>query len=64
MGCPDAVCAAVQSLPGVKQIAYDLQRELFILEYDPDRLKTADIFAAVVQGGKKMGQEYRPQIMP
>ena len=63
MGCPDAVCAAVRSLPGVERIAYDLQQEFFTLEYDPDRLKTADIFAAVVQGGKKMGQEYRPRIV-
>jgi copper chaperone CopZ len=63
MGCPDAVCAAVQSVPGIQRLEYHPQREVFYLEYDPARLTTDEIFAAVVQGGKKMGQEYRPRIL-
>jgi len=64
VGCPDAVRAVVLALPGVEKIDYDVQLDLFSLEYDPGRLKIEDIFAAVVRGGKKVGQEYRPKIMP
>lgn len=42
---------------------YDPQRDVFTLEYEADRLKLADIFAAVVLGGKKAGQEYRPRLV-
>jgi hypothetical protein len=57
------VCAAVVALPGVGRVDYDAQLDRFSLEYDPERLKLADIFAAVVLAGKKMGQEYRPRLL-
>jgi hypothetical protein len=57
------VCAAAQALPGVGRVDYDAQRDQFSLEYDPERVRLADIFAAVVLGGKKMGQEYRPRLL-
>ena len=63
MGCPDAVRAAVQTLPGVGKIEYDLEQDVFSMEYDAARLEVADIFAAVVHGGKRLGQEYRPRII-
>lgn len=55
--------ASVKILPGVGGINYDPQQDLFSLEYDPDRARVEDIFAAVVQGGKQMGREYRPRLM-
>jgi len=58
------VGAAVQILPGVGGVDYDPQQDLFSLEYDPERARVEDIFAAVVQGGKQMGREYRPRPMP
>jgi copper chaperone CopZ len=57
------VRAAVAALPGVGKVEYDPQLDLFSLEYDPGRLSLADVFAAVVHGGKKMGQEYRPRVI-
>jgi hypothetical protein len=57
------VCAAVAALPGIGRVDYDSQRDRFSLEYDPERLNLADIFAAVVLAGKKMGQEYRPRLL-
>ena len=55
--------AAVEALPGVRQIDYDPREDLFLLDYDAARLKIADVFAAVVLGGKRMGQEYRPRLV-
>jgi copper chaperone CopZ len=63
VGCPDAVGAAVKMLPGVGAVHYDPQQDLFSLTYDPKRARVEDIFAAVVQGGKQMGREYRPRLM-
>ena len=57
------MCAAAQALPGVSRVDYDAQLDRFSLEYDPERVSLADIFAAVVLGGKKMGQEYRPRLL-
>lgn len=57
------MCAAVVALPGVGRVDYDAQQDRFVLEYDPERVKLADIFAAVVLGGKKMGREYRPRLL-
>ncbi len=56
------MCAAVLALPGVEKAGYDLNQDFFSLEYDADRVKLADIFAAVVNGGRKMGQEYWPKL--
>jgi hypothetical protein len=42
------VGAAVQILPGVGGINYDPQQDLFSLEYDSERARVEDIFAAVV----------------
>jgi len=57
------VRAAVQALPGVGKIDYQVELDLFSLEYDPGQVKIEDIFAAMVLGGKKMGQEYRPRLI-
>jgi hypothetical protein len=57
------VGVAVQILPGVGGVDYDPQQDLFSLEYDPERARVEDIFAAVAQGGKQMGREYRPRLM-
>ena len=51
------------ALPGVGKVEYDPQQDIFALEYEPGRIRLADIFAAVVHGGKKMGQEYRPRVI-
>ncbi|MGD0216067.1 MAG: hypothetical protein ABSC45_00960 [Desulfobaccales bacterium] len=56
--------AAIRILPGVGDVHYDPQQDLFSLTYDPQRARVEDIFAAVVQGGKQMGREYRPRPMP
>ena len=57
------MCATVLALPGIGQVEYDPQQDVFSLDYEPDRVKIADIFAAVVHGGKKMGQEYWPRLI-
>jgi hypothetical protein len=56
------VAAAIQTLPGVGLVHYDPQQDRFSLEYDPQRARVEDIFAAVVQGGRRLGREYRPRL--
>jgi len=57
------VRAAAQALPGVGEVDYQVEADLFYLEYEADRIELADIFGAIVLAGKKMGQEYRPRVV-
>lgn len=63
MGCPDAVRAGLTELPGINRVEYDPQQDRFMADYDPARVEVADIFAAVFQAGKKMGQDYLPRLV-
>jgi copper chaperone CopZ len=58
------VRVAVEELPGVSRVVYDPDADLFTVEYDPARRELTDIFAAVFQAGRKMGQDYLPQLIP
>ncbi len=53
----------VVALPGIGSVDYDAQSNQFFLEYDPERLSLSDIFASIVLGGKKIGQEYWPRLL-
>jgi hypothetical protein len=62
-GCPDAVRAAVIALPGVREVAYDDQKDLFTVRFDSQQTRVEDIFAAVYLAGRQSGQEYLPQLI-
>jgi hypothetical protein len=53
----------VQALPGIGQVEYDLEKDLFILEYDAEQLKVPDILAAVTLKGKELGRQYRARVV-
>jgi hypothetical protein len=52
----------VLALPGISQVEYDAEKDLFSVEYDATRQKVPDILAAVTLGGRQIGREYRPRI--
>ena len=54
---------AVAELAGVSRVVYDPDGDMFTVEYDPARRELTDIFAAVFQAGKKMGQDYLPRLV-
>ena len=58
------MCAAIQQIPGITQVAFDQESRLFHVEYHQRFVTPEHIFAAVWQAGKKMGKEYLPQIVP
>jgi copper chaperone CopZ len=58
------VRVAVTELAGVSRVVYDPDGDVFTVEYDPARGELTDIFAAVFQAGRKMGQDYLPKLIP
>ena len=56
--------AEIKGIPGITQVAFDQETRLFYVEYHKRFVTPEHIFAAVWQAGKKMGQEYLPQIVP
>jgi copper chaperone CopZ len=63
VGCPDAVCAEIKTIPGITRVEFDQETRLFQVEFHQRFVSTDDIFAAVWQAGKKIGKEYLPQIV-
>ncbi|MGQ9921452.1 MAG: hypothetical protein ACUVRZ_09005 [Desulfobacca sp.] len=63
MGCPDAVRAALTTLPGVVSISYHPGTDHFRLTYRADKVQLSTIFAAVWQAGRQHGREFIPQVI-
>ena len=55
--------AAITALPGIMEVTYDAQEDLFSARFDPQQVKVEDIFAAVYVAGRQTGQDYLPQMV-
>lgn len=55
--------AAITALPGIAGVAYDAQEDLFTVRFDSQQTKLEDIFAAIHMAGRRLGQEYLPQVV-
>ena len=64
MGCPDAVRAELLKVTGVLEVTYHPEQDLFSVRFESVLVSLETIFAAVFAAGKKMGQEYLPEIVP
>ena len=53
--------AAVTALPGIVDLNYDAQEDLFTVRFDSQKTRLEDIFAAVFKAGRQSGQDYLPQ---
>jgi len=63
MGCPDAVRAALLKLAGVLAVTYHPDQDVFTVRFESVLVELETIFAAVFAAGKKMGQEYLPEVV-
>jgi copper chaperone CopZ len=61
VGCPDAVRAGILTLPGIYEVQYDAQANMFVVKYETGRISLEAIFARVHQAGRRMGREYFPE---
>jgi hypothetical protein len=64
MGCPDAVRAELLKLTGVLVVTYHPEQDVFTVRFESVLVKLETIFTAVFAAGKKMGQEYLPEVVP
>jgi len=64
MGCPDAVRAELLKVKGVLAVTYYPDQDLFAVRFESVLATLENIFTAVFAAGKKMGQEYLPEIVP
>jgi copper chaperone CopZ len=63
VGCPDAVRAELLNLGGLLEVEYQVDRDIFSVRFESVLVNLETIFAAVFAAGKKMGQEYLPEIV-
>ena len=63
MGCPDAVRAELLKVAGVLGVTYHPEPDLFSVRFESVLVSLETIFTAVFVAGKKMGQEYLPEIV-
>ena len=63
MGCPDAVGVELLKVKGVLAVTYDPNQEVFAVRFESVLVSLETIFAAVFAAGKKMGQEYFPEVI-
>jgi hypothetical protein len=63
MGCPDAVRAELLKVAGVLGVTYHLDQDFFSVQFESVMVSLETIFAAVFTAGKKMGQEYFPEVI-
>jgi hypothetical protein len=63
VGCPDAVRAELLNLGGLLEVEYQADRDIFSLRFESVLVNLETIFAAVFAAGKKMGQEYLPEVV-
>jgi hypothetical protein len=57
------VRAELINLPGLTGVRYQADQDIFTITYRQDKVKVADMFAAIWMAGKKQGQEYVPEII-
>jgi hypothetical protein len=50
-------------LPGIYEVHYDAQKDMFVVEYESGRIGVEAIVAMVHQAGQKMGREYLPELL-
>ncbi len=63
MGCPDAVRAELLKVKGVMAATYHPDQDFFSVQFESVMVSLETIFAAVFGAGKKMGQEYFPEVI-
>jgi copper chaperone CopZ len=63
MGCPDAVRAELLQVQGVLEANYHPDQDFFTVKFEAVLVSLEDIFATVFAAGKKMGQEYFPEVV-
>ncbi|OGR26491.1 MAG: hypothetical protein A2139_05845 [Desulfobacca sp. RBG_16_60_12] len=63
MGCPDAVRAELLKVMGVLGVTYHPDQDFFSVQFESVMVSLETIFAAVFAAGKKMGQEYFPEVI-
>lgn len=64
MGCPDAVRAELLKVTGIIAVTYNPEQDWFSVRFESVLVSLETIFATVFATGKKMGQEYLPEIVP
>ena len=57
------MCAAITTLPGTLEVAYDAGKDLFTARFDSQQTGVEDIFAAVYVAGRQTGQDYLPRMV-
>jgi hypothetical protein len=63
MGCPDAVRAELLQVKGVLAVTYHPDQDFFSVQFESVLVILDTIFAAIFAAGKKMGQEYLPEVI-
>jgi hypothetical protein len=51
------------NLPGLTSIRYQPEQDIFVITYRQEKVKVADMFAAIWMAGRKQGQEFVPEIV-
>jgi hypothetical protein len=62
MGCPDAVRAELLNAKGVLKVTYYPDQDFFSVQFESVLISLETIFATVFAAGKKMGQDYFPEV--
>jgi copper chaperone CopZ len=57
------VGAAITALPGIVGVNYDAREDLFTVQFDSQKTRLEDIFAAVYVAGRQSGRSYLPQVV-
>ena len=50
--------AELIALPGLMAIRYQEEQDIFVITYRQDKVKVADMFAAIWMAGRKQGREF------
>jgi copper chaperone CopZ len=61
VSCADAVRAGLLNLPGILEVKYLADQDLFAVNYESVLVSLETIFAAVFTTGKQLGQDYFPE---
>jgi copper chaperone CopZ len=57
------VGAAITALPGIVEVNFDAQKDLFTVRFDSQETRLEDIFGAVYLAGRQSGRSYLPQVV-
>lgn len=63
MSCADAVRAGLLNLPGILEVKYAAEQELFSVSFESVLVSLETIFAAVFTTGKQLGRDYFPEVV-